>query len=109
MGGGMRSVVVAVSVVVLGAIVAHPQAQSGGEVRQVAYLKASNAEAGDQFGSGGTLLGDTVAISGDGNTIAIGAPKESSGARGVNGNQNDNSIYAAGAVYVFTRGGAAGW
>ena len=105
----MRSVVVAVSVVVLGAIVAHPQAQSAGEVRQVAYLKASNAEAGDQFGTGGTLLGDSVAISGDGNTIAIGAPKESSGAKGVNGNQNDNSIYAAGAVYVFTRGGAAGW
>ena len=105
----MRSVAVAVSVVVFGAIVAQPQAQSGGEVRQAAYLKASNAEAGDQFGSGGTLLGDSVAISGDGNTIAIGAPKESSGARGVNGNQNDNSIYASGAVYVFTRGGAAGW
>jgi hypothetical protein len=104
----MRSVAVAVSVVVLGAVVAHPQAQSS-EVRQVAYLKASNAEAGDQFGNGGTLLGDSVAISGDGNTIAVGAPKESSGAKGINGNQNDNSIYASGAVYVFTRGGAAGW
>jgi hypothetical protein len=104
----MRSVAVAVSVVVLGVIVAHPLAQSL-EVRQVAYLKASNAEAGDQFGNGGTLLGDSVAISGDGNTIAIGAPKESSGAKGINGNQNDNSVYAAGAVYVFTRGGASGW
>jgi hypothetical protein len=104
----MRSVVVAVTIVVLGVIVAHPQAQSS-EVRQVAYLKASNAEMGDHFGNGGTLLGDSVAISGDGNTIAIGAPQESSGAKGINGNQNDNSVYAAGAVYVFTRGGTAGW
>ena len=99
----MRSVLVAVSVVVLGAIVAHPQAQS--QVSQTAYLKASNAQTGDHFGNGGTLLGDSVAISGDGNTIAVGAPQESSGAKGINGNQNDNSVYAAGAVYVFTRGG----
>ena len=105
----MRSVVVAASVIVLGAIVAHPQAQSAGDVKQVAYLKASNSEMGDHFGNGGTLLGDSVAISGDGNTIAVGAPQESSGAKGVNGNQNDNSVYAAGAVYVFTRGGTAGW
>ena len=105
----MRSVAVAVSVIVLGAIVAHPQAQSAGEVKQVAYLKASNAEAGDHFGNGGTLLGDSVSISGDGNTVAIGAPQESSGAKGINGNQNDNSVYAAGAVYVYTRGGTAGW
>ena len=105
----MRSVVVAVSVVVLGAIVAHPQAQSAGEVRQVAYLKASNAEAGDHFGNGGTLLGDSVAVSGDGNTIAVGAPQESSGAKGINGNQSDNSVYAAGAVYVFTRSGTGAW
>ena len=103
----MRSVLVAVSVVVLGAIVAHPQAQS--QISQTAYLKASNAQTGDHFGNGGTLLGDSVAISGDGNTIAVGAPQESSGAKGINGNQNDNSVYAAGAVYVFTRGGTAGW
>ena len=38
----------------------------------------------------------------------MGAPYESSGAKGVNGNQNDNSIYSAGAVYVFLRTNS-GW
>jgi hypothetical protein len=74
-------------------------------LKQVAYLKASNAEAGDHFGSGGPLEGHAVAISADGSTIAIGAPQESSGAKGVNGDQNDNSVYSSGAVYVFTRSG----
>jgi hypothetical protein len=77
-------------------------------VRQVAYLKASNPDAYDHFGEGGALpshTGQTVAISGDGNTIAIGAPHEASNATGINGNQNDNSAYNAGAVYVYTRNG----
>ena len=39
--------------------------------------------------------------------MAVGAPHESSGARGINGNQNDNSVYDAGAVYVFVRNGAS--
>jgi len=77
-------------------------------LKQVAYLKASNAEADDHFGSGGPLEGHAVAISGDGNTIAVGAPTEGSCAKGINGNQNDNECYSSGAVYVFTRAGA-GW
>ena len=91
----MRSAVVAVSVVVLGVIAAHPLAQtrSGAGVRQTAYIKASNPEAGDHFGNGGTLEGDSVAISGDGNTLAVGAPNESSNAKGINGNQADNSSF----------------
>jgi hypothetical protein len=79
-------------------------------LRQLAYLKASNTEAGDHFGCGGVLDGHAgygAAISGDGNTIAIGAPHESSAARGINGNQNDNSAHDAGAVYVFARNGAS--
>ena len=51
-------------------------------------------------------------LSGDGNTLAVGAPHEASGANGINGNQRDNSVFDAGAVYVFTRArqrlGAAG-
>ncbi len=81
------------------------------QLKQVAYLKASNAEAGDHFGCGGELDGHAgvgAAISGDGNTIAIAAPHEASGARGVNGNQHDETMHGAGAVYVFIRGGA-GW
>jgi len=73
------------------------------QLMQVAYIKASNTEMGDHFGNGGTLEGHGVALSGDGNTLAVGAPYESSGAKGINGNQNDNSVYSAGVVYVFVR------
>jgi tartrate dehydratase beta subunit/fumarate hydratase class I family protein len=73
------------------------------QLKQVAYLKASNTEANDHFGDGGTLLGHGVALSGDGSTLAVAASGESSGAKGINGNQNDNSVYGAGAVYIFTR------
>jgi hypothetical protein len=78
-------------------------AVAAAQVKQVAYLKASNPKANNHFGEGGTLQGHGVALSGDGNTLAVGAPNESSGAKGINGNQNDNSVYSSGAVYVFTR------
>jgi hypothetical protein len=84
-------------------------AQQGGAWRQAAYLKASNPGMFDHFGEGGALdghIGNAVAVSGDGNTIAVGAQHESSSARGINGNQNDDSAYNAGAVYVFVRSGA---
>ena len=77
-------------------------------LKQVAYIKASNTEAYDHFACGGGNQGHTgtsISLSGDGNTMAIGAPFESGGARGVNGNQNDESTYAAGAVYVYVRQG----
>ena len=64
-----------------------------------AYLKASNSEAIDFFGT-------AISISGD--TIAIGASGEDSRAKGVDGDQTDNSVFSAGAVYVFVRG-ALGW
>jgi hypothetical protein len=63
---------------------------------QQAYVKASNTEAGDAFGNGVAL---------DGDTLAVGASQESSVARGLNGNQADDSRNAAGAVYVYTRTG----
>lgn len=61
---------------------------------QAAYLKASNTEFSDLFGS-------AVALSADGNTLAVGAGLEFSGATGVGGDQNDNSAPWSGAVYVF--------
>jgi hypothetical protein len=82
----------------LAALAASASAQT-----QVAYLKASNAKANDHFGNGGTLEGLGVALSGDGGTLAVAAPYESSGAKGINGNQKDTSVYSAGAVYVFVR------
>jgi hypothetical protein len=83
----------------------------GVQVRQTAYLKASNPDASDHFGCGGVLQGHTgrgVALSADGTTLAVGAPHEASAAAGVNGNQRDNSLFDAGAVYVYTRT-ASGW
>jgi hypothetical protein len=71
--------------------------RSGTAWSQQAYLKASNTESNDTFGA-------SVAIST--NTIAIGAIVESSGSAGINGNEFDNSVHAAGAVYVYTRSGA---
>ena len=72
--------------------------RSGTTWTQQAYLKASNVDAGDSFG-------ERVAISDDGNTIAVTAFSEASAATGVNGNQGDNTAADAGAVYVFTRMG----
>ncbi|MBI4888109.1 MAG: integrin [Acidobacteria bacterium] len=75
-------------------------------LKQVAYIKASNAEAYDYFGDGGGNQGhngNSIAVSGDGGTMAVGAPYESGGSRGINGNQTDNAAYASGAVYVFAR------
>lgn len=103
----LLSIAVAVCLIVLAAAIA---AQEGPAVplRQVAYLKASNPGMFDHFGEGGALdghIGHAVAISGDGNTIAVGAQHEGSSARGINGNQNDDAVYNAGAVYVFARSG----
>jgi hypothetical protein len=68
----------------------------GSSWAQQAYLKASNIDAGDSFG-------ERVAISDDGNTVAVTAFQEASAATGVDGNQADNTAADAGAVYVFTR------
>lgn len=59
-----------------------------------AYIKASNTDQGDQFGT-------AVALSGDGQTLAVAAPLESSNATGVDGDQANNDAASAGAVYVF--------
>jgi len=61
---------------------------------QQAYLKASNSEESDQFGT-------AVAISGD--TLVVGAIGEDGGAFGVDGAQADNSQASSGAAYVFVR------
>jgi FG-GAP repeat len=73
-------------------------ARTGNTWAQQAYIKASNAEAGDHFGN-------FVALSADGNTMAVAAYWESSAATAVDGNQLDSSLPQAGAVYMFTRNG----
>ena len=64
-----------------------------GSKLQQAYVKASNTDATDELGS-------SLALSGAGTTLAIGAPQESGATTGVGGDQADNSAFAAGAVYV---------
>jgi hypothetical protein len=71
--------------------------RSGSTWTQQAYVKASNTEAFDAFGS-------SVALSGD--TLVVGALNESSSAVGVNGNQSSNAASGAGAAYVFVRSGS---
>jgi len=62
----------------------------------IGYIKASNTDSVDSFGS-------AVSLSADGNTLAVGAASEDSAATGINGDQNDNSVEFSGAVYVFAR------
>jgi len=75
-----------------------------------AYIKASNTLATSGIASS-ALFGSSLALSRDGNTLAVGAEGESSGAVGVNGNQAidcaslGNCALGSGAVYLFTRSG----
>ncbi|MCA9711304.1 MAG: FG-GAP repeat protein, partial [Myxococcales bacterium] len=76
----------------------------GSLVDAAGYVKASNTDAGDGFGH--------VALSGDGNTLAIGAIYEGSNATGVNPGpaaEADDSAGGAGAVYVLVRDGMGSW
>ena len=59
-----------------------------------ASIHASNGGRTDWFGS-------SVALSADGETLAVGADSEDSSATGVNGDQSDDSAYRSGAVYVY--------
>jgi hypothetical protein len=75
-------------------------ARTGTTWSQVAYLKAAGPD-GDDF------FGDSVALSGDGATLAVGAYSEDGAATGADGDQTNNDAPAAGAVYVFVRSGAS--
>ncbi len=75
---------------------------STGTWSQQAYIKASNAEALDDFGR-------TVSVTADGNTLAIGAPLEDSTATGINGDETNNGASGSGAAYVFVRSTTGTW
>lgn len=68
----------------------------------IGYFKASNTGAFDNFGW-------ATALSADGSTLAVGARYEASNAAGVNGDQANNSIPGAGAVYIFVRAADGTW
>lgn len=65
-----------------------------------AYLKASNSDDDDQFGSAVSLSGDS---------LAVGAHNEASKSTGIDGTQSNNSWPGTGAVYVFARDDAGTW
>jgi hypothetical protein len=72
--------------------------RNGDTWSQQAYIKGSNTEAVDFFGA-------RVALTADGNTLAVGASGEDSNATGMGGDQGNNTARNSGAVYVFTRSG----
>ena len=67
-------------------------------ISSIGYAKASNTEADDWFGR-------NISLSGDGNTLAVGALKEDSNATGIGGDDDNNLATDSGAVYVFSRSG----
>ena len=70
--------------------------RSGSTWSQQAYLKASNTDSLDEFGS-------SVAI--DGDALVVGALEEASNATGVDGDEANDSAGGAGAAYLFIRSG----
>ncbi len=64
---------------------------------QQAYLKASNATAGDEFGF-------SLGVSGD--TIVVGARREDGAGRGVDADQDRRGAFRAGSAYIFVRTGS---
>ena len=75
-----------------GAVYVYARSNAGWISRR--YIKASNTESQGDFGW-------AVALSFDGRTLAIGAPDEDGGSRGVNGDQTSNDEVDAGAVYLY--------
>jgi trimeric autotransporter adhesin len=71
--------------------------RTGTTWKQQAYLKPSNTDLLYEFGHAVSLAGDT---------LAVGAPGESSAATGINNDQTNRDAGQSGAVYVFVRSGA---
>jgi hypothetical protein len=68
--------------------------EDSANLAQRAYAKATNTDQDDRFGSALALIGDN---------LLIGAPFEQSNARGVDGDQNNDSFDGAGAAYLYER------
>lgn len=84
-----------------GAIYVFVRGLDGGWAQQ-AYIKAASVGEDDRFGR-------SLALSGDGNTLVVGAPFEDSAQAGIGGDGLDDDAPAAGAVYVFERDAAGRW
>ena len=82
-----------------GAVYVFRKAASGSWAQE-SLLVGSNTEFDDNFGWSLAL---------DGNTLAVGAMQEDSGATGVGGDEDDNSAPFSGATYVFVRNDSGTW
>ena len=91
-------------------------ARTGGSWSQQAYVKASNTPARNNTWCNlsywatqpcdGQNFGASVALSADGNLLAVGAIGDDSKSTGVNGDANDTSAVFAGAVHTYARTGS---
>lgn len=88
-----------VKAIMLGALIGMPWVNTA-IAQQPTYIKASNAEASDNFAQ-------SISISGS--TLIVGAVREDSNSRRVNGDETDNSRFDAGAAYAFVRSPAGVW
>jgi hypothetical protein len=66
------------------------------------YIKGSNNEYEDRFGT-------SLALTADGNALAIGSPSEDSSAPGIEGNETVDDAPGAGAAYLYRRGDDGAW
>jgi len=73
---------------------------------QRSYLKASNKQAGDQFGA--SIAVRRTSTSSDG-FIVVGAPREDGAGLNVGGDQSSNAAVDSGAAYVFRRYATSTW
>jgi len=73
--------------------------RAAGQWGEQAFLKAAHVAPGARFG-------ESTALSGDGQVLAIGAPVEKSAARGIDGDATDASLDYPGAAYLFHPDGA---
>lgn len=69
---------------------------------QEAFIKASNADAGDLFGT-------RLQLSASGDWLVVGAPGEGSLSTEINGDGSDNNLQYAGAAYIFHRSENGQW
>ena len=68
--------------------------RTGNTWTQKSYIKAPNTNANDRFAR-------AVGLDWLGETLAVGAHRESSKAKGLNGDESDNTAPASGAVYLY--------